>query len=106
MRTRRAVEIAAYALIILNLLDAVFTLIWIQAGIAAEGNPIMDRAMAHGPLGFMAVKLSLVSLGVLLLWRLRHRRAAATALIASAIAYSAVLLVHLSVVPQLVATLH
>jgi cytochrome bd-type quinol oxidase subunit 2 len=102
---RRVVEVAAFALVILNLLDAVFTLVWVETGVAAEGNPLMDQAMAHGPLGFMAVKLALVSLGVLLLWRLRHRRAAATAIVASAIAYSAILVVHLSVVPQLVATL-
>jgi hypothetical protein len=104
--TRRIVELAASALIVLNLLDAMFTLVWIKSGVATEGNPFMDQAMAHGALGFMVIKLALVSLGVLLLWRLRHRRAAATALVASAIAYSSILILHLSAVPQLVATLH
>ena len=93
--TRRFVEIAAFAVIVLNLLDAIFTLVWVESGVASEGNPFMDRAMAHGPLGFMAIKLALVSLCVGLLWRLRHRRAAATALITCAIAYAAVMLVHL-----------
>jgi hypothetical protein len=107
MRTsRRIVEIAAAALIVLNLLDAIFTLIWVRAGVASEGNPFMGEAMTHGPVGFMAIKLALVSLCVGLLWRLRHRRAAATALVTCAIAYSAVLLVHLSAVPVFVATLH
>jgi len=104
--SRRHVELAAGALIVLNLLDAIFTLVWIKSGVASEGNPIMSQAMAHGAVGFMAIKLALVSLAVLLLWRLRHRRAAATALVASAIAYSSILLLHLSAVPQLVATLH
>jgi hypothetical protein len=104
--SRRIVEIAAAALIVFNLLDAVFTLVWIRAGVASEGNPLMDEAMAHGPVGFMAIKLALVSLCVLLLWRLRHRRAAATALVTCAIAYSAVMLVHLSAVPVFVSSLH
>ena len=105
-RSRRFIELAAAALIVLNLLDAIFTLLWVESGIASEGNPIMDRAMTHGPVGFMVIKLALVSLCVLLLWRLRHRRAAAISLVTCAIAYSAVMLVHLSAVPVFVATLH
>ena len=104
--TRRIVEIAAATVIILNLLDAICTLVWIRAGVASEGNPLMDQAMSHGPVGFMVVKLALVSLSVGLLWRLRHRRAAATALVTSAIAYSAIMLVHLSTARVLVATLY
>ena len=104
--SRRIVEIAACALLVLNLLDAIFTLVWIEAGVASEGNPFMDRAMAHGPVEFMAIKLALVSLCVGLLWRLRHRRAAATALVTCALAYSLVMLVHLKTVPVFVASLH
>jgi cytochrome bd-type quinol oxidase subunit 2 len=104
--SRRIIEIAAAALIVLNLLDAIFTLLWVESGIASEGNPIMDRAMTHGPIGFMVIKLALVSLCVLLLWRLRHRRAAAVSLVTCAIAYSAVMLVHLSAVPVFVSSLH
>lgn len=105
-RSRRLIELAAAALIVLNLLDAIFTLLWVESGIASEGNPIMGRAMTHGPVGFMVIKLALVSLCVLLLWRLRDRRAAAISLVTCAIAYSAVILVHLSAVPVFVATLH
>jgi hypothetical protein len=102
--TFRPLFLVASALLILNLLDAIFTLMWIQAGIAGEGNPIpiMDQALAGGPVGFMAVKLSLVSLGVLLLWRLRHRRAAAVAMIASATAYGSLCIYHLAAVTHMV----
>ena len=103
--TRRIVELAAAAVIILNLLDAVFTLLWVESGVASEGNPFMGQAMAHGPVGFMAIKLALVSLCVGLLWRLRYRRAAATALVTCALAYSAVMIVHLSAVPVFVASI-
>ena len=72
----RAVRWAACIVIVLNMLDAVWTLTFIRLGAADEGNPLMDQALSHGPLLFMLAKLSLVSLSVLLLWRLRHRRAA------------------------------
>jgi hypothetical protein len=100
--TFRPMFLVASALLILNLLDAIFTLMWIHAGIAGEGNPLMDQALSGGPLGFMAVKLSLVSLGVLLLWRLRHRRAAAIAMVASATAYGSLCIYHLVAVTHLV----
>ncbi len=100
---RPILQLAAGAILILNLLDAIFTLAYTGSGLAAEGNPLMDRALAYSPVSFMVVKLSLVSLGVLLLWRLRARRAAGFALIGSAVAYSSLLVYHLSAAHQLVA---
>jgi hypothetical protein len=102
--TFRPLFLVASALLILNLVDAIFTLMWITAGVANEGNPIMDQALSGGPVGFMVVKLSLVSLGVALLWRLRHRRAAAVAMIASATAYGSLCLYHLAAVTHMVAS--
>jgi len=99
----RTLFVLASALLVLNLVDAIFTLLWIHSGIAVEGNPIMDQALAGGPVGFMIVKLALVSLGVGLLWRLRHRRAAGLALATAATAYSSLFVYHLTAVPQLVA---
>jgi hypothetical protein len=101
-RTRSFVSLAAAALVVMNLIDGLMTLVWVQAGVASEGNPLMDRMMAHGPVGFMLIKLSLVSLGVLLLWRLRHRRAAAAGLVGAAAIYSSILVVHLSVARHVV----
>jgi hypothetical protein len=102
--TRRSpLALVAAAVLVLNLADALFTLIYIHAGLATEANPIMDQALTHGPVGFMAFKLALVSLGVLLLFRLRQRRAASVALCASAVAYGSLLVFHLSAVPELVA---
>lgn len=105
MSTRRIVETAAAALVVLNMVDAVFTLVWVKTGVAAEGNPFMDRAMAHGAVGFMVIKLALVSLGVLLLWRLRHRKAAAAALVASAIGYVSIVCFHLTAATHIVVSM-
>ena len=93
------------AVVILNLLDALFTMVYTHAGYAAEANPLMAVALASTPVVFVAAKLSLVSLGVLLLWRVRDRKLAAVALVASAATYALVVAYHLTAVPQLVADL-
>ncbi len=79
----------------LNLLDAIFTLVWIQTGRAVEANTFL-RDLAHGDaLLFMLAKLSLVSLGVIFLWKNRHRPLAVVAIFAGFLAYYVVLLHHL-----------
>jgi hypothetical protein len=88
--------------IILNLLDALWTLAFVEAGVAQESNPLMQRALALGPVGFVVAKLTLVSLSVLLLWRLRHRRTAALALCSGAMTYALIVAYHVSNAHQLV----
>ena len=99
---RSKLSMAAYAVIILNLVDAMFTLVYIKMGMATEGNPLMGQALSHSPVGFMACKLALVSGGVLLLWRLRHRKSAMTGLFATTAAYTCLFAYHLSAVPHLI----
>jgi len=91
----------AGAVVVLNLLDAIFTLLYTSVGIATEANPLMDRALATSPIAFMLAKLALVSLGVWLLWRLRARRSAVAGLIVVGSAYAGLVLYHLSAVHHL-----
>ena len=77
----------AAAVLILNLLDGIFTLLVVHSGVGEEANPLMAAPLAWGSVWFMAVKLALVSLGVLLLWRLRHRRVSQLAVVAMAGVY-------------------
>ncbi len=100
---RLPLSLVAAAVLVLNLADGLFTLAYVHAGLASEANPLMDQALGGGPVGFMMVKLALVSLGVLLLFRLRQRRSASIALVASAVTYSSLFVYHLSAVPSLVA---
>jgi hypothetical protein len=83
----------ASTIIIFNLIDAALTLAVVHSGAAGEANPLMASALAWGSVWFMVVKLGLVSLCVMLLWRLRHRRTAGFALLASATGYTVLLLV-------------
>lgn len=91
----RNLTIPAAFIIILNLADAIFTLLYTGFGLAVEGNPLMDQAMIRGPVLFMIVKLALVSGGVLVLWRLRQRPVAVIAIAGSAAAYMFLIAYHL-----------
>lgn len=101
----RNLTITATFVLILNVIDAVFTLLYTGCGLASEGNPLMDQLMNRGPVLFMVVKLALVSSGILLLWRLRQRRAAAVlvSIAGSAAAYTLLLVYHLREAHRLVA---
>ncbi len=103
MRAERLVyaDMAAIAILLLNLIDGVFTLFWVHSGIAAEANPLMAEALERSPVTFMATKLLLVSLGVFLLFRLLKPTAMRVALTGCVLAYGWVFLRHLEEVPQL-----
>ena len=92
----RAVRWAACLVIVLNMVDAVWTLAFVRMGAADEGNPLMDQALSYGPLLFMLAKLTLVSLSVLLLWRLRHRKSATVGLFSAAMTYIVICGYHVS----------
>jgi hypothetical protein len=82
--------------LVLNLVDAVFTLLWVGAGLARELNPLLAHLVRQYPVGFAVAKLGLVGLGSLLLWRLRHRPLAVVSIFCSFVVYYLVLLHHLS----------
>ncbi|HTE55836.1 MAG TPA: DUF5658 family protein [Kofleriaceae bacterium] len=86
----------AAGILVLNLLDAMLTLTAVQSGAASEANPLMDVSLAWGGVWFVLVKLSLVSLGVQLLWRLRHLPLAATALLVIGAIYAGLIAYQLS----------
>ena len=82
-------------LLVLNLLDGIFTLVWVEYFEAQELN-LMMRDLAHGsPVLFMLAKLSLVSLGTLFLWRHRNYQMAVISLFVAFFAYFLVFLYHL-----------
>jgi hypothetical protein len=87
---------AAIFLLFFNVLDAVFTLGAIQAGAAEEANPLMAWPLELGVAWFMVVKLGVVSLGVLLLWRARRSLLASAGLLGLCAVYAGVIAYHLS----------
>ena len=79
----------------LNLLDAMFTLVWINAGLAREANPLLAEIVVNHPVLFVIVKLSLVALGSLLLWRYRSRPLAVVGIFVGFFVYYCLLLYHI-----------
>lgn len=82
-------------ILVLNLIDGVLTLVWVEFFQAAEANPLMSDLVYNSPLHFMAAKLALVSLGTLFLWRNRNNALAVTSLFLAFFSYYWVLLIHL-----------
>lgn len=84
-----------FAILILNVLDAVFTIIWISLGLATEANPFMAEVAHNDPGLFITVKFLLVGFGSFLLWRQRKRPGAVIGIFVVFLAYYFVLLYHL-----------
>lgn len=80
--------------LVFNLLDLILTLAVVLTNIAEEANPVMAELLRLGPLPFSLAKLALVSLGVGLIWRHRHRPVAIFAGGVACAAYTAVMFVH------------
>lgn len=92
----------AMALMALNLTDGLFTLTFLQLGMAEELNPLMRLAYERSPLLFMGSKLALVSAGVALLCAHHPQRLARWALRAGLALYVLINLYHLAFLAHLV----
>ena len=61
---------------ILNIVDLLLTRYSLWLGFAKESNGVMDYFFRSGTVPTVAFKIGVVTVGTLLLWRLRHYRAA------------------------------
>jgi hypothetical protein len=78
-----------------NLEDYVLTQAALRAG-AIESNPVIAYFLERGPGPALAFKLGIVTVGCLLLWRLRRYPAAVMASLGLALAYVLVTVFHLA----------
>ena len=85
-----------YFLFIANLVDAVLTLKWIEMEVAGEANPLMARLIEADPNIFLLYKVSAVTAGCVIFWKLRHHLAAKIATVFTALVYYTVLIIHIS----------
>ena len=91
--------------LVLNLLDAVFTLTWVGTGLASEANPFLHELVHAHPVAFVTAKLALVGLASLLFWRLRQRPLAVIGIFVGFLVYYALLLVHVDYLSTVVGIL-
>ncbi|NMO23419.1 hypothetical protein HPC49_51175 [Pyxidicoccus fallax] len=93
---------ASVALLMLNLLDGLFTLLFLQLGVAEELNPLMRVAYEQSPLIFMGSKLVIVNAGLWLLCLHRRMKASRIAIRAGAVVYGIIVVYHLAFLTHLV----
>ena len=94
----------AIALVLGNLLDAVFTCALLELRLVDEANPIMRWAWDGSPLWFIVIKVASVQVGLQLLWRRRHLPCARAAMAAGATLYTFIVvhqLALMAVIPSL-----
>jgi hypothetical protein len=92
---------ASVALLVLNLLDGLFTLTFLQLDVAEELNPLMRVAYEVSPLIFMLSKLVIVNAGLSLLCLHRTMRASRLAIRAGALIYAVINVYHLAFLAHL-----
>jgi Domain of unknown function (DUF5658) len=93
---------ASVALLMLNLMDGLFTLLFLQLGVAEELNPLMRLAYEQSPLVFMFSKLIIVNAGLWLLCLHRRLTASRIAIRAGAVVYGIIVVYHLAFLTHLV----
>jgi len=93
------------AVLVLNLLDAMFTLVWVRAGLAQEANLMIDQLVNEHALAFFGVKLGLVGMGSWLLWKRRENATAVVSIFIAFLVYYGILLYHLHYAATLVRSL-
>ncbi|CAM3530122.1 DUF5658 family protein [Corallococcus sp. BB11-1] len=93
---------ASVGLLMLNLLDGLFTLLFLQLGVAEELNPVMRVAYEQSPLLFMFSKLLIVNAGLCLLCLHRKLKASRIAIRAGAVVYAIIVVYHLAFLAHLV----
>ena len=82
-------------ILVLNLVDGILTLVWVEFFGAGEANPLLSDLVHSSAVLFMGVKLTLVSLGTVFLWRYRDNPLAVASLFLAFFSYYWVLLIHL-----------
>ncbi len=91
----RWLESIVKVILALNLLDAIFTLGWVQLGLASEANPLLASLVLDHPVAFASVKLALVGGASWLLWQNRTRPLAVVGIFIGFLVYYLLLLIHL-----------
>ena len=84
------------SLVLLNALDGILTIFWIETAGFTEANPLMNIPISKHPVLFMSVKMLLVCLGTILLWRNRDHPFAAISIFFCFTVYCFVLTFHFS----------
>ena len=101
-RQFRWLRLIVMLIIFLNVLDATFTLYWINTGLAKEANILLRNLVENHPVLFVIIKFTLVLAGTYILWRNRYNKYAASGLFLAFLVYYALLLYHIGYFSHLI----
>jgi hypothetical protein len=82
-------------LFMLNLLDALLTIIWVRSGVATEGNQMMARLLEMGDWPFLAAKIAVGIVTAVVILRWGNRPVARYGLTVALAAYISLMGIHL-----------
>jgi len=89
------VDFMLRSVLVLNLLDGILTLVWVKQGLAEEANLFLRGLVHNNPVAFILVKISLVSICSLVLWKNKKQPFAVQGLFLVFAIYSAIFLYHM-----------
>ena len=92
----RLLRTLVISLVLLNALDGILTIFWIETGRFIEANPLMNVLISNHPVLFISVKMLLVCLGAILLWRNRDHAFAVISIFLCVTVYCFVMTFHFS----------
>ncbi len=84
----------ALLLFLLNLLDAILTIIWVRNGYATEGNHLMASLLDLGNTPFLGVKIAVGAVTAFVLWRWNDFKLAKYGMILGLVVYLGLMVVH------------
>lgn len=79
----------------LNLLDAVLTLVWVRNGVATEGNHLMARLLEIGDFWFLATKIAIGAIAMIVLLKWSNSKLAEYGLAVALAVYVGLMGVHI-----------
>jgi hypothetical protein len=84
-----------FLLFILNVLDALLTIVWVRSGVATEGNQLMARLLDVGNGPFLVVKIAIGAVAAIVLCRWGHKRIARYGLVVALAVYIGLMGIHI-----------
>ena len=83
-----------FLLFLLNLLDAMLTIVWVRHGVATEGNNLMAHLLDSGDFTFLSAKIAIGTITALVLLRWGNRALAKYGLALALAIYVSLMGVH------------
>ena len=81
---------------VLSFLDAIFTVVWLDSGLATEANPLLKQIVDSGNFAFVASKVFMTLIGCYILYKVKDKsKTARFAIVSLFLMYTLLILYHI-----------